>query len=63
MSFSLERSSPREGEVGYKNLKDYSNEELIWFLENNTRTCLSMMSGITSEILRRMNKEYPILPK
>lgn len=61
MSFFSGKYSPREGEFGYKNLKDYSDEELMWFLDHNITVDLHRLSGITSEILRRMNKQSPIL--
>lgn len=61
MSFFSIRSLPKEGDVGYKSLKDYSDEELIWFLDHNTQIDLQKLSGITSEILRRMNHVKPLL--
>lgn len=46
-----------------KSLKEYTNEELILFLNRNEVTELSRMAGIVSEILRRMNEIKPLLPK
>ncbi len=43
-------------------LKDYTNQELINYINNNDINDLTMMSGITSEILRRMNDISPLLP-
>lgn len=45
-----------------KSLKEYTNEELILFLNRNQVTCLSELSGIVSEILRRMNEIKPLFP-
>lgn len=48
----------------YKTLKDYTDEELIQELEVNDRVelvRLVRLGGLCSEILRRMNKIYPIL--
>lgn len=58
----LRRSLPREGELTYKGLPDYTNEELIYYINNNMTVDLSMMAGILSEILRRMNEKKPLLP-
>lgn len=52
-----------EGTSRYKSLRDYTNEELISYLNNNMTTDLSMMSGLLSEILRRMNEQKPLLPE
>lgn len=42
-------------------LKDYTNGELIEFLENNESAELSRLGGISSEILRRiLNGELKI---
>lgn len=57
------RSLPTEGDKRYRSLHDYTDEELISYLNNNMTTDLSMMSGLLSEILRRMNEKSPILPK
>ena len=38
----------------YKSLRDYTDQELIHFLENNTRVEFSRLAGICSEVLRRM---------
>ena len=46
----------------YSTLKDYTNEELLEYLENNTTTELGCLSGLLSEILRRMNEISPLLP-
>lgn len=37
-----------------KPLKDHTDEELYEFLDNNQSTTLQILSGICSEILRRM---------
>jgi hypothetical protein len=47
--------------IPYKSLKDYTNEELISYLNNNEMVDLSMMAGILSEILKRMNKNKMLL--
>lgn len=52
---------PAEGEKEYRSLKDYTNDELIYFINCNESTDLHMMSGILSEILRRMNEKKPLL--
>jgi len=57
------RSLPKEGDKGYRSLPDYTNEELIGYLNNNMTTDLSMMAGLLSEILRRMNERSPLLPE
>ena len=44
-----------------KSLKDYTNEELITFLDNNECVELNMLTGFVAEILRRMNEETPLL--
>ena len=46
-----------------KQLIDYTNEELISYLDINTKTSLPVLTGILSEILRRMNENKPLLPK
>lgn len=57
------RSLPREGDLTYKSLPDYTNEELMFYINNNMTVDLSMMAGILSEILRRMNQIKPLLPE
>lgn len=59
---TIRRSLPRLGDSIYKSLRDYTNEELISYLDRNESTDLTMMSGLLSEILRRMNEKTPILP-
>lgn len=49
--------------IPHKDLKDYTNAELISYLDNNTTVDLSMMAGLLSEVLRRMNKIKPLLPE
>lgn len=49
--------------ITLKSLKDYKNEELIEYLNNNQVIDLMEMSGIMSEILRRMNRIRPLFPK
>jgi hypothetical protein len=46
-----------------KPLSEYSNDELIQFIETNCSRDLQELSGICSEILKRMNKIKPLLPK
>lgn len=55
------RSLPKEGDARYRSLRDYTNEELISYLNNNMTTDLQMMAGLMSEILRRMNEKSPLL--
>ena len=43
-------------EPKYKSLKDYTDEELYWYLENNEKSHMSKLAGICSEILRRQLK-------
>lgn len=57
----LKTCLPREGEKNYKSLRDYTNEELIYCLDNNLSTDLFKLSGVMSEILRRMNERSPLL--
>ena len=59
----LNRSLPKEGHPGYKCLRDFTNEELIVFLNANESTDFMYLTGITSEILRRMNEKRPLFPK
>lgn len=47
------RKLPREGEQGFKNLKDFTDFELQEILERNQETDLAELAGICSEILRR----------
>lgn len=54
---------PTEGEKEYKSLRDYTDDELIAYLDKNMTTDLSKMSGLVSEILRRMNERNSLLPK
>ena len=56
-------SLPREGEENYKSLRDYTDDELISYLDKNMTTDLHKMSGFVSEILRRMNERNSLLPK
>jgi len=49
--------------IPIKSLKDYTNEELIGYLNNNITIDLSKMTGILSEILRRMNERSSLLPE
>lgn len=44
-----------------KSLREYSDEELMQFLQQNLTIELSLLGGITSEILRRMNERMPLL--
>lgn len=53
----------RDGTQGYKSLKDYTNVELISYLDNNMNVDLSMMARLLSEILRRMNEIESLLPE
>jgi hypothetical protein len=55
------RMMPSKGDPDYKSLRDYTDDELIAFLEKNESMTLSRLSGITSEILRRMNEKSPLL--
>lgn len=57
------RPIPSEGDPDYKSLRDFTNEELIEYLSLNQVTDLRKLSGIMSEILRRMNEKSPLLPK
>jgi len=57
------RSLPREGQKGFKSLRDFTDEELIYYINNNETTDFSRLTGAMSEILRRMNEKNPILPK
>lgn len=47
--------------IPYKSLRNYTNAELMSYLRDNECTDLSMMSGLLSEILRRMNEIKPLL--
>lgn len=38
----------------YKSLRDYTDDELLHYLENNMTTDVQVLAGICSEILRRM---------
>ncbi len=44
----------------YKNLKAYSNEELIDALNMNEQVEFGILGAICSEILRRINVQSPI---
>ena len=44
-------------------LREFTDEELIIFLENNHMMDVGLLAGICSEVLRRMNKINPLLPK
>jgi hypothetical protein len=46
--------------ISSKSLKEYSNEDLINFLENNENMDVHALAGIASEILRRMNLKRPL---
>ncbi len=54
---------PKFGDKTYRSLRDFTNEELISCLNNNETTDLSKMTGLLSEILRRMNERQPLFPK
>ena len=49
--------------IPYKNLCDYTDEELIDIINNNGIIELKRMAGYVSEILRRMNERSPLLRK
>lgn len=44
-----------------KSLRDYKNSELLEILQKNEVTDLQKLSGICSEILRRINEKFPLL--
>lgn len=44
-------------------LADFTDDELITFLDNNHAIDLRLLSGICSEVLRRMNKIKRLLPE
>lgn len=46
-----------------KSLKEYTNDELILFLQRNELIELNKIGAIVSEILRRMNEKKPLLPE
>jgi len=46
----------------YSSLREYTNAELIELLQHNNTLELRCLSGILSEILRRMNEISPLLP-
>lgn len=46
-----------------KQLNEYTDEQLVELINNNNQICLKLLSGITSEILRRMNQRKPLLSK
>lgn len=51
------------GNLCRKNLSEYTNEELIFILDNNEKIELRELAGIVSEVLRRMNQQKPIFEK
>jgi len=44
-----------------KSLRDFTNDELLKYLEYNEKLDLLVLSGIVSEILRRMNEKEKLL--
>ncbi len=63
MIFNKRSLALRREDKEYRSLRDYTDEELISYLENNMVTDLTMLIGLLSEILRRMNEKTPLLPK
>lgn len=49
--------------ITLKSLKDYKNEELLIYLNENETIDIKCLCGILSEILRRMNGIKPLLSK
>ena len=47
----------------YGSLRDFTNEQLVSYLNNNMSTEVNMMSGVLSEVLRRMNERSPLFPQ
>ena len=46
-----------------KPLKDFTDEELIFVIENNETIQIQLLAPICSEILRRMNNNKALLPE
>lgn len=46
-----------------KKVRDFTNEELIFYLNRNEDIRPSYMIEIISEILRRMDEKTPLLPE
>lgn len=46
----------------YRNIRDYSNEELICFIDENHSVDRRTLTSVVSEILRRLNQAQPLFP-
>ena len=47
----------------YKSLTEFTDKELLEYLDNNENIQLKILAGICSEVLRRMNEREGFLKK
>lgn len=46
-----------------RSLKEYTDEDIIDCLENNTTIPMNELATIVAEVLRRMNERSPLFPE